>query len=384
MQSAMADDQPRPASPIATDPQKENVDAIKSISESQGPKILKKKIIRRKIRPARPQVDPATLAKSALPPQTGTIFNLWYGKWSGGQRDESHASQTHASSRCSISRDSGYTRADHVQGSFFCLFFARGICPKGQDCEYLHRLPAEGDISIPNIDCFGRDKHSEYRDDMGGVGSFLRQNRTLYVGRVFVDDKIEEMVSKHFLEWGKIERIRVLNARGVAFVTYVSEAQAQFAKEAMAHQSLDNDEILNVRWATADPNPVAQAREKRKVDRQAEQAIRRALPADFLAELDSNDSEATKRRRHEEQYVLEGYDAPDAIRFGERHDTTSSSVAHPVAMASSTSNDTAIITASTFAALQDRHHAVADVESEDPKKAKTAVGRLVGYESDSD
>jgi hypothetical protein len=28
------------------------------------------------------------------------------------------------------------------------------------------------------LDCFGREKHADYRDDMGGVGSFGRQNRT--------------------------------------------------------------------------------------------------------------------------------------------------------------------------------------------------------------
>jgi hypothetical protein len=37
----------------------------------------KKKIIRKKRRPARPQVDPATI-KSETPAQTGTVFNIWY------------------------------------------------------------------------------------------------------------------------------------------------------------------------------------------------------------------------------------------------------------------------------------------------------------------
>lgn len=41
--------------------------------------------------------------------------------------------------------------------------------------------------------------------------------------------------------------VRVLQGRSVAFVTYVRELDAQFAKESMACQSLDNDEILNVR-----------------------------------------------------------------------------------------------------------------------------------------
>ena len=58
----------------------------------------------------------------------------------------------------------------------------------------------------PNVDVFGRDKHSDYRDDMGGVGSFMRQNRTIYVGRIHVTDDIEEIVARHFAEWGQIER----------------------------------------------------------------------------------------------------------------------------------------------------------------------------------
>ena len=64
-----------------------------------------------------------------------------------------------------------------------------------------------------------RDKFSDYRDDMGGVGSFTRQNRTVYVGRIHVTDDIEEIVARHFAEWGQVERIRVLNTRGVAFIT---------------------------------------------------------------------------------------------------------------------------------------------------------------------
>jgi len=177
-----------------------------------------KKIIRRKKRPARPQVDPA-LIKSEPPPQTGTVFNIWYNKWSGGDREDKYLSQTKAKGRCIIAQDSGYTKADSIPGSYFCLYFARGICHRGQDCERLHRLPTIHDWFNPSVDCFGRDKFSDYRDDMGGVGSFSRQNRTIYIGRIHVTDDIEEIVARHFAEWGQIERIRVLNTRGVAFVT---------------------------------------------------------------------------------------------------------------------------------------------------------------------
>ena len=98
-------------------------------------------------------------------------------------------------------------------------------------------------------------------------------------------------------------------------MTYVSELNAQFAKEAMACQSLDNDEILNVRWATADPNPMAQAREARRVEEQAAEAIRRALPEAFVAEIEGRDPEARKRRKIESSFGLDGYEAPDDVYF---------------------------------------------------------------------
>lgn len=41
--------------------------------------------------------------------------------------------------------------------------------------------------------------------------------------------------------------VNILYNRGVAFLTFANEMQAQFAREAMANQSMDGDEILNVR-----------------------------------------------------------------------------------------------------------------------------------------
>jgi len=178
---------------------------------------------------------------------------------------------------------------------YICLFFARGCCPYGWECEYRHTLPDEAETTPDTSkDCFARDKFSDYRDDMGGVGSFNRQNRTLYVGRikeVGTGPETEEVVVRHFREWGVIEKgtflsfsflllsaddcpVRVLQYRSVAFVTYVSELNAQFAKESMACQSLDNDEILNVRWATEDPNPVSKVAEKRRLEELGQEAIK--------------------------------------------------------------------------------------------------------------
>lgn len=309
----------RPISPptvdASTSPSKEPSQALTTQNDdtSVEPPQKKIKLIRRKRRPARPQVDPSTIT-SEPPPQTGTIFNIWYNKWSGGDREDAYLSKTAAKNRCNISKDSGYTRADKIPGSFFCLFFARGICPKGHECQYLHRLPTLFDVYNPNVDCFGRDKFSDYRDDMGGVGSFMRQNRTLYCGRIHVTDDIEEIVARHFAEWGQVDRIRVLTSRGVAFITYTNEANSQFAKEAMANQALDHNEILNVRWATVDPNPLAQKREAARIEEQAAEAVRRALPADFVAELEGRETPDMKRRRlMESGFGLEGYEAPDEV-----------------------------------------------------------------------
>ncbi|RDL35038.1 Uncharacterized protein BP5553_06969 [Venustampulla echinocandica] len=350
-----------------------------------------KKILRKKRRPARAQVD-ASQVKSEPPPQTGTIFNIWYNKWSGGDREDKYLSQTAAEGRCNIARDSGYTTADNISGSYFCLFFARGICPRGSECQYLHRLPGLHDMFNPNVDVFGRDRHSDYRDDMGGVGSFMRQNRTIYVGRIHVSDDIEEVVARHFAEWGQVERVRVLNTRGVAFITYSNEANAQFAKEAMAHQSLDHNEILNVRWATADPNPMAQAREVRRIEEQAAEAVRRALPAEFVAEIEGRDPEARKRKKIEGGFGLEGYEAPDDVYYARGPNAVNPLGRQGLSLEeeqrlmieadeveTKATEENGIFSSSTLAALKNAQGSIGT-----QSKPKTTTGPLVAYDSDSD
>ncbi|KAF7593782.1 Pre-mRNA-splicing factor [Aspergillus hancockii] len=391
---------PLPESSNSPDQQVPSDENVLAVTQSTGTAVAegapkKKKIIRKKRRPARPQVDPATI-KSETPAQTGTVFNIWYNKWSGGDREDSYLSKQHAPSRCNISKDSGYTRADKVPGSYFCLFFARGVCHLGSECQYLHRLPTITDLFSPNVDCFGRDKFSDYRDDMGGVGSFMRQNRTLYVGRIHVTDDIEEVVARHFNEWGEIERIRVLTSRGVAFVTYTTLSQAEFAKEAMAHQSLDNNEILNVRWATVDPNPLAQKREARRLEEQAAEAVRRALPADFVAELEGRDPEARKRKKIEGSFGLQGYEPPDEVWYSRTKQLEAAGNAdqsqleapdQPLMLEAASSSaapqlepeSSGIFSSSTVAAL--RGLAGGNVTT---KAAPKASGPLVGYGSDDE
>ncbi len=276
-----------------------------------------------KSRPARVQVDPESIDTEERPPQTGTVFNIWYNKWSGGDREDKYLNQRHANNRCNIKRDSGYTKADFIKSSYFCLYFAMGMCINGEKCEYLHRLPdvLKGDVYPPTVDCFGREKFSDYRDDMGGTGSFNRENRTIYIGRITDEADIEEKLSRHFSEWGKIERTRVLNGKGCAFITYVDEINAQFAKVAMAHQSLDGDEVLNIRWANEDPNPMAKIREQRRLEERAAEVIRGMVPQEFLDEIEGKANKEggrkQKKRRIEKRsdYGLEGYKAPEEILY---------------------------------------------------------------------
>lgn len=186
--------------------------------------------------------------------------------------------------------------------------------------------------------------------------------------------------------------VRVLNTRGVAFITYSNESNAQFAKEAMAHQSLDHNEILNVRWATADPNPMAQAREARKIEEQAAEAVRRALPAEFVAEIEGRDPQARKRKKIEGGFGLEGYQAPDDVYFARGTNAVNSIgrqgleleeeqrlmiEADQVEKAEAEENG--IFSSSTLAALQGAQGSFVT-----QAKAKPPSGPLVAYDSDSD
>ncbi|KAK6456898.1 uncharacterized protein RJT20DRAFT_154457 [Scheffersomyces xylosifermentans] len=226
-------------------------------------------------KPARLQVDPDTIPDDDKPPQSGNIFNIWYLKWSGGGDSSSKRNYTKSKFRVNVDKDSGYTRARN--GSSICLFFARGCCYLGKKCPYYHRIPIETDYFIPTQDCFGRDRTSEYRDDMDGVGSFNRTNRSLYVGGINMADNMENTITKHFQEFGDIEKIRVLHSKSCAFITFRLEASAQFAKEAMQNQSLEGNEVLNIRWANEDPNPQAQRQEKRRLEEIALNTVKNLL-----------------------------------------------------------------------------------------------------------
>lgn len=270
-------------------------------------------------RPARLQVDPDTIGDDDKPPQSGTVFNIWFLKWSGG--DSSRKNFTKLKFRVNIKKDVGYTKASGQ--SPICLFFARGCCYLGKKCKYLHRLPTENDYFPPTQDCFGRDKTADYKDDMDGVGSFNRVNRTLYVGGLHSKDNMENVLTKHFQEFGSIEKIRVLYNKGCAFVTYRLEAEAQFAKEAMNAQLLDDDEVLNVKWASEDPNPEAQRQEQQRRENDAMKMVQ-----NLLSDVPKEGSRKRKQvegQAQEEAKKAKSQHVPKQITQSDSHHTNENS-----------------------------------------------------------
>jgi hypothetical protein len=165
----------------------------------------------------------------------------------------------------------------------------------------------------------------------------------------------------------------------------------------MAHQPLDNNETLNVRWATVDPNPQAQKREVRLIEEQAADAIRRALPAEYVAEIEGRGhgwEDARKRRKVEGTFGLAGYEASDEVwyaaekaRLGapqepyllEDGDQDDGGVPLRIEDLKQQEAPSGLLTGSTLSALKGFTAA-----SGTSTAGKAAAGPLVGYGSDDD
>lgn len=239
-------------------------------------------------RPARKQAKQLAQEATVNLEQAGA-YNIWYNRWQGEGKQKKQGFEK-AQSRCRLSKDAGFTKA--IPGTPICLHFAHGCCVQGKECPYYHRIPIKKDSFENTKDCFGREKWKSEREDMSGTGSFEKDQRTIYIGNIRTDeDKMEEVVRKHFGEWGDIERINCLKDKGVAFVTYKSRSCTEFAKEAMIGQSLNDNEILNVRWATEDPNPKIKAQKVRS----AQIKLKRALNDTDNRNDDQNEDKSVKR-----------------------------------------------------------------------------------------
>lgn len=170
-------------------------------------------------------------------------YNIWYGRFIGDDFDNNR-SRDPAADRCVVTKDAGWTRADGVDPKtgqvlaggakkrsdtrrFFCLHFARGMCAKGADCLYYHRIPLPDDDARCDelYDCFGRARHNKHREDMNGTGSFMKPCRTLFVGGLVKQKynspkELEDACWKHFAEWGELENVNVIHRLSIAFPRY--------------------------------------------------------------------------------------------------------------------------------------------------------------------
>jgi len=225
-------------------------------------------------RPAPKQAEPPSTKEIAYK-EGSNEFNIWYGKYAGDNWRDGSMRNEPAKSRCKVTLHSGSTLADKrtTGTSYFCVMWVKGLCFKGSKCPFYHRLPTYGDCGVLEKDmmhdCFGRDRHASHRDDMGGTGSFNSDSRTLFVANLlrtpYADNEnaLKQVLINHFQEWGEIERVNVIWGKSIAFVRFRFRTHAELAKEAMAHQSLDHQEVLSVNWAHEDSNPMAREAVKR-------------------------------------------------------------------------------------------------------------------------
>ena len=187
-----------------------------------------------------------------------------------------------------------------------------------------------------------------------------------------------------------LSAVRVLQYRSVAFVTYVHEGSAQFAKEAMACQSLDNDEILNVRWATEDPNPTSKVEERERLEAMGREAIQskmdpriieamravRALEEGVVLEDEGltveelEDAPPTKRRRLE---IEDSEATPEPSKERQEQPTSQGLL----------SADT-LESLKYFTEIRQRNALAKGVAKAAPKPHPPAVLGLGGYGSDED
>lgn len=212
-----------------------------------------------------------------------SVYNIWYDKWYsedktkyGGISNPDKIPFT----KCDPESQSGLTRANNKSISadpLFCVFFARGCCGKGFECRYLHRVPTmEDEKHIEKTrDCFGRERHKTDREDMMGVGSFERECRTIYVGRIgrYPRQNYEKIVRKQFSKFGDIQKIRINFSRSCAFIKYTCRLNAEFAKEAMHEQSLELGEVLAIKWAYDEPDDTDKKQDTLQVQKQFIQSL---------------------------------------------------------------------------------------------------------------
>ena len=312
-----------------TDQDRRDNNMSKFMDDMDAKKVDAKKVIELDYmkRPARKQVE-TPISQRFSYRQGDEIYNIWYDKFLS---DDKFKEREQAPTKIDPEEDIGYTRADVYEKnqSYFCIHFARGCCAEGHNCRYYHHIPTlEECMNIDQIrDVFGRTRYAKQRDDMEGVGSFMSETRTLKAVDFCMikgSDELSltyECLWRHFGILGQLEDIHLIPDRCIAFIRYSHRCMAEFAKEAMANQPLESNEIMIIRWSDTDifgndPEEVEnkniaptefddrKAKGGRLRKQRKEQVVKEDETANELSRLNEEEEMLAKRMDAEKEYNI--------------------------------------------------------------------------------
>lgn len=219
-------------------------------------RVLNKDLMKR---PARRQVQ--DMRKDTAYIEGNYDYNIWYDKYLTDSRQEQE--KVASMYKCEPQEDTGYTKADkYDKATYFCTYFARGWCSEGVNCRYYHRVPQPEDLRDDEIikDCFGRTRHSKFKDDFTGIGSFSQDCTTLKVWDIVIPDRsrsIRDLLRifyEAFAPWGDLVDIHLNVAKWIGFVKYSHRYYAEFAREAMLNQVIfGGNDPITIKWAINNP-----------------------------------------------------------------------------------------------------------------------------------
>lgn len=157
----------------------------------------------------------------------------------------------------------------------------------------------------------------------------------------------------------------------------------------MACQSLDNDEILNVRWATEDPNPVQKVAEKRRLEEVGQEAIKARMDPRIIEAMRAVRALEDGDVLDDEGEVLDpGNDSSEADGFHELKRRRMESPSQP-SLDEEPSKPMGLLTADTleglryFAEIRNRNGSALSHKVSQPKPVTTGLG-LADYGSDGE
>ncbi|CDI82326.1 hypothetical protein, conserved [Eimeria praecox] len=285
-------------------------------------------------RPARRQVE-ETEAENSSHLEGQNEYNIWYGRHLTDRHSRTgHQDRDAALHRCDPELDSGYTLADTQPGGsegYFCAFFAKGCCSKGSECRYKHRIPIlEDEYTLDwSRDIFGRERHRDHRDDMGGAGSFNHECKTLFVSGLQVDPKeedglrsVENFLWRSFGVWGDLVSVRVIPKKLIGFVTYAYRVQAEFAKVAMADQNFGKyGSLLTVKWAHQDNNAKHASKGPEEAVLNGSARRRRSIIAEAIPEENSVESQHQINRAEQSLKIIQKKKNLNSYRSKDRRES---------------------------------------------------------------